>query len=109
MSELALQFGSRQGTSDDEVVSIAKLAEELGYSTFFTGEAWGRDAFTVLTMIGCHTTSMKLGTGIVSVFSRTPALIAQSIASLDLISKGRAILGVGTSGRLVIEEWHGVP
>ena len=109
MSDTALQFGSRQGTTDAEVISIAQLAEELGYHTIFTGEAWGRDAFTFLTMIGCHTTSLRLGTGIVPVFSRTPALIAQSIASLDIISQGRATLGLGTSGRLVVEDWHGVP
>ena len=109
MSDTAIQFGSRQGTTDADVISLAQLAEELGYHTFFTGEAWGRDAFTVLTMIGCHTTSLRLGTGIVPVFSRTPALIAQSIASLDIISQGRATLGLGSSGRLVIEEWHGVP
>ena len=109
MNDTALQFGARQDTTDAEVISIAQLAEKLGYNTFFTGEAWGRDAFTVLTMIGCHTTTLRLGTGIVSVFSRTPGIIAQSIASLDIISQGRAILGLGTSGRLVIEDWHGVP
>ena len=109
MSDTAFQWGSRQGTTDAEVISVAQLAEELGYHTLFTGESWGRDAFTFLTMIGCHTTSLRLGTGIVPVFSRTPALISQSIASLDLISKGRATLGLGTSGRLVIEEWHGLP
>ena len=95
MNDTAFQFGSRQGTTDAEVISIAQLAEELGYHTLFTGEAWGRDAFTFLTMIGCHTTSLRLGTGIVPVFSRTPALIAQSIASLDLISQGRANPGPG--------------
>ena len=98
MNDTALQFGARQDTTDAEVISIAQLAEELGYNTFFTGEAWGRDAFTVLTMIGCHTTTLRLGTGIVSVFSRTPGIIAQSIASLDIITQGRAILGLGTSG-----------
>ena len=53
--------------------------------------------------------AIGLGTGIVTVYSRTPGLIAQSIASLDVISGGRAILGLGSSGRIVIEDWHGVP
>jgi len=60
-------------------------------------------------MLACHTRSLRLGTGIVPVFSRSPALIAQSIASLDIISQGRATLGLGTSGRVVIQDWHGLP
>ena len=109
MSATALHMGSREDISDEELVSLAQQAERLGYEAIFTGEAWGRDAFTVLTMIACHTSRIRLATGIVPVFSRTPGLIAQSIASLDRISKGRAILGLGTSGRLVIEQWHGIP
>ena len=109
MSATALHMGSREDISDEELVSLAQQAERQGYEAIFTGEAWGRDAFTVLTMIACHTSRIRLATGIVPVFSRTPGLIAQSIASLDRISKGRAILGLGTSGRLVIEQWHGIP
>ena len=97
MSATALHMGSREDISDEELVSLAQQAERLGYEAIFTGEAWGRDAFTVLTMLACHTTTIRLATGIVPVFSRTPGLIAQSIASLDRISKGRAILGLGTS------------
>jgi F420-dependent oxidoreductase-like protein len=108
MNTTALTLTSRQDISDADLISIAQQAERLGYDTFWTGESWGRDAFTVLTMIACHTHSLRLGTGIVPVFSRTPSLIAQSIASLDLISQGRATLGLGTSGRLVIEQWHGL-
>ena len=109
MSLTALTLSSRDDISDADLVSVAQQAERLGYDTFFTGEAWGRDAFTVLTMIACHTTTLRLGTGIIPVFSRTPGIIAQSIASLDRISNGRATLGLGTSGRIVIEQWHGVP
>ena len=107
MSDTALTLGAGQEISDDDRVSIAQLADRLGYHTFFTGESWGRDAFTMLTMIACHTQSIRVGTGIVPVYSRSPALIAQTIASLDQISKGRAILGLGSSGRLLIEQWHG--
>ena len=95
--------------SNAEMISVAQRADSLGYHSLWTGESWGRDAFTVLTMLACHTRSLSLGTGIVTVYSRTPALIAQSIASLDSISEGRAILGLGTSGRIVIENWHGLP
>ena len=103
-----LAFSSRQDSTDEELIAVAQRADALGYDTFFTGESWGRDAFTILTMLACHTEKLRLGTGIVTVFSRTPAMIAQSVASLDQISKGRATLGLGTSGRIVIEDWHGV-
>ena len=109
MDTTALTFAGRQDMSDADLISIAQLAERLGYHTLWTGESWGRDAFIVLTMIACHTKTLRLGTGMVPVFSRTPALIAQSIASLDQISNGRATLGLGTSGRLVVEQWHGLP
>ena len=102
------QDTSGQDTSGQDLVAVAQEAEALGYDTCWTGESWGRDAFTVLTMLACHTTSLHLGTGILPVFSRTPGLIAQSIASLDQISQGRAVLGLGTSGRTVIEDWHGI-
>ena len=101
-------IGSRRDSSIDEVIASAKLADELGYDTMWVGESWGWDVFTTLTMIACHTTRIRLGTGIATVYSRSPAMTAQSIASLDVISGGRAILGLGTSGRIVVEDWHGV-
>ncbi len=109
MKDIGLSFTARRGTSDADVISVAQLADTLGYHSFWTPESWGRDAFTVLTMVACHTEKLRLGTGIVNVFSRTPALIAQTVASLDILSQGRAILGLGSSGRKVVENWHGVP
>ena len=106
--QISIAYGSRQDTTNDEVLEIARLSEAHGYSTFFTGESWGRDALTLLTFVACNTATLKLGTGILPIYSRTPSLIAQSIASLDSISGGRAILGLGTSGKIVIENWHGV-
>ena len=107
MDLIGLSLGSRWGSDDDEIIAVAKRADELGYDSIWVGEAWGRDVFTVLTMIACHTSSIRLGTGIATVFSRTPTLLAQTVASLDIISKGRAVLGLGTSGKVVIEDWHG--
>lgn len=108
MQPIALTFSSRDNNDDSDLIAVAQAADRLGYHSFWTGESWGRDAFTVLTMLACHTDRIGLGTGIVTVYSRTPGLIAQSIASLDCISGGRAILGLGSSGRIVIEDWHGV-
>ena len=108
MGRTGLTIGTRQDVDDGEIIALATRADELGYDTVWTGEAWGRDVFTVLTMIACHTRNLRVGTGIATVFSRTPALIAQSIASLDIVSRGRAVLGLGASGRRVVEGWHGV-
>ena len=107
MERMGLTVGSRRD-NDEEVIALTRRADQLGYDTVWTGESWGRDVFTVLTMIACHTENIRVGTGITTVYSRTPGMIAQSIGSLDIISKGRATLGLGTSGKLVIEEWHGV-
>jgi coenzyme F420-dependent oxidoreductase len=107
MQGLGVAIGSRRDVSTEAIVSLAQLADRLGYASVWVGESWGRDAFTLLTMIACHTSKVHLATGIVPVYSRTPALLAQTVASLDAISNGRAILGLGTSGRLVIEQWHG--
>ena len=112
MEKIGLTFNPSRSGSDageEDLITVAKMADRLGYDTFFAGESWGRDALTILTAVACHTTNLRVGTGILPVFSRTPALIAQSIASLDLISKGRATLGLGTSGKIVIEDWHGLP
>jgi F420-dependent oxidoreductase-like protein len=88
-------------------LAFVQAADRLGYDTVWIAEAYGWDAFTVLAEIACHTERIKLGTGIVNVFSRSPALIAQSAASLDNISGGRFVLGLGTSGHQVVEGWHG--
>lgn len=87
----------------------AQLADELGYDSFWIPEAWGYEAFTVLTEMAVATKRIKLGTGIVNVYSRSPGLIAMSAATLDEISEGRFILGIGASGQRVIEGFHGRP
>ncbi|MGH7295408.1 MAG: LLM class flavin-dependent oxidoreductase, partial [Polyangiaceae bacterium] len=87
----------------------AQLADELGYHSFWLPEAWGYEVFSLLTEMAVHTKRIGLGTGIINVYSRTPGLIAMSAATLDEISEGRFILGVGVSGKNVIEGFHGRP
>lgn len=91
------------------VLRYAQEADELGYDSFWMPEAWGYEAFSLLTEIACHTKNIRLGTGIVNVFSRSPGLLAMHAATLDEISEGRFLLGLGTSGANVIEGFHGVP
>jgi alkanesulfonate monooxygenase SsuD/methylene tetrahydromethanopterin reductase-like flavin-dependent oxidoreductase (luciferase family) len=87
----------------------AQLADELGYHSFWLPEAWGYEVFSLLAEIAVSTRRIQLGTGIINVFSRTPGLIAMSAATVDEISEGRLILGLGTSGKNVIEGFHGRP
>ena len=108
MSAIGVVIPYWNDITKDEIIDFAQLAEGLGYDSIWVPEMWGRDAFSILSVIALHTKRIKLGTGIVSVYSRTPAIIAQTIATLDEISEGRVILGLGTSGPVVIENWHGV-
>jgi coenzyme F420-dependent oxidoreductase len=108
MSKIGIVVPYWSDVTKAELIETAKLTEELGYDSLWVPEMWGRDAFSILALLAVHTKKIKLSTGIVSLFSRTPAVIAQTIATLDEISEGRMILGLGTSGHTVIEDWHGV-
>ncbi|MGB4863680.1 MAG: LLM class flavin-dependent oxidoreductase [Tepidiformaceae bacterium] len=90
-----------------ELISRIKVAEEVGVEAVFTAETWGRDQFSLLTQIALNTSKIKLGTGIAPVFGRSPGVLAMTAATLDELSGGRVILGLGTSGDRVIEHWHG--
>ena len=91
------------------VIHSAQLAEGLGYDSIWIPEAWAYEQFQLLTELALRTKTLKLATGIANVYSRSPGLLAMSAATLDDISEGRAIIGLGTSGKLVIENFHGVP
>jgi len=96
-----------EGLTRQESMDLVRRAEELGFDSAWYGESWGYDAFTTLAQVAGVTSRIKLGTLIATVFSRTPAMMAQSAASLDVISDGRLILGLGTSGPAVVSNWHG--
>src|SRR5215470_11721195 len=98
-----------QGSLDtSKVLERVAIADEAGVDTILIPEAWGRDCFTLLTLLADRTKRIRLGTGIVNVFSRTPAALAQHFATLDELSGGRMVAGFGTSGANVIEHFHGV-
>ncbi|MEP6693961.1 MAG: LLM class flavin-dependent oxidoreductase [Chloroflexota bacterium] len=109
MSRIGIALGSVHDRPFAEVVAFARAAEDGGYETLFVPEAWGRDAFVTLGALARETKRIGLGTGIVNVYSRTPALLAMAAVTLDELSGGRAVLGLGTSGQRVVEGWHGVP
>ncbi|WP_375500630.1 LLM class F420-dependent oxidoreductase [uncultured Jatrophihabitans sp.] len=85
------------------------LAEELGFDSVWTAEAYGSDALTPLAWLGAGTTSVRLGTSIVQMSARTPAATAMAAMTLDHLSGGRFVLGIGASGPQVVEGWYGEP
>jgi F420-dependent oxidoreductase-like protein len=97
------------GTSPLGLISLAQEAERLGYDSAWAAEAWGTDAVTVLTWLAAKTTKIKVGSAIMQIPARTPANAAMTAATLDLLSGGRFLLGLGTSGPQVVEGWHGRP
>ena len=101
-----------QGPMDyDQALARVRLADEAGVDTAWVAEAWGRDCFTILALMARETQRMQLGTGIVNTYSRTPAALAQHFATLDELSGGRMVIGLGTSGhrrsRIVAENGIG--
>jgi alkanesulfonate monooxygenase SsuD/methylene tetrahydromethanopterin reductase-like flavin-dependent oxidoreductase (luciferase family) len=90
------------------LIDRAKIADSAGIHSIWVAEAWGRDAFSALTLLAEHTGKIQLATSIVNIYSRTPAALAQHFATLDELSGGRMIIGLGTSGPQVIEHFHGV-
>jgi F420-dependent oxidoreductase-like protein len=106
---IGLQLGFAGSPSERaDIVERVRVADDLGVDSVWAAEAWGRDAFSILTQLALTTKNIRLGTAIVNVFSRTPAVLAMTFGTLDELSGGRAIIGLGSSGANVIEHWHGV-
>ncbi|MBS20029.1 MAG: hypothetical protein CL733_03270 [Chloroflexi bacterium] len=97
---------TEKGTWEDSK-EIAIHAEKLGYSCISIGESWGEDAFSALSQVAALTSTINVGTSIVPTYGRTPANLSMTALSLDNMSKGRFFLGLGSSGKIVIEDFHG--
>ncbi|WP_121743220.1 TIGR04024 family LLM class F420-dependent oxidoreductase [Natronorubrum halophilum] len=95
--------------SIESLLEYAEAAEKGGYDRVWLAETWGRDAVTTLTTIATQTDEIGLGTSISSVYSRSPALLGQTAATLHEVSRGRFRLGLGQSTPQLVEGWHGVP
>ena len=91
----------------DDLCDLAARAEALGYDRVWLPETWGRDAVTVLAAVAERTERIGLGTSVLPVYSRSPALLGQTAATLQELADGRFRLGLGPSGPIVVEGWHG--
>jgi F420-dependent oxidoreductase-like protein len=104
---LGLNFGYWGSGPADNVV-LAQEADRLGYHSIWTAEAWGSDCITPLTWLAAKTERINVGTAIMQMAARSPANTAMTAATLDLLTGGRMLLGLGVSGPQVVEGWHGV-
>jgi alkanesulfonate monooxygenase SsuD/methylene tetrahydromethanopterin reductase-like flavin-dependent oxidoreductase (luciferase family) len=95
------------GRTLESAIERVKLAESLGYEAVYVTHIAGRESLTVLTAYAMATSTIRLGTGVVPIYTRTPATMAQTAATIDELSGGRLILGLGISHRPVVEGWHG--
>ncbi len=107
---MSLRLGLSTGGADGPaLIALVREAERLGFDSTWCGESYGVDAVTRLAWLGGQTTRIKLGSSILQVPARTPALTAMTAMTLDALTGGRFILGLGPSGPQVVEGWYGVP
>lgn len=107
---LGINFGYQDwGRGLDQAVALAQEADSLGFHSGWTAEAYGTDSVTPLTWLMASTQQMNFGSAIMQMPARTPAMTAMTAATLDLMSGGRFLLGLGLSGPQVVEGWHGQP
>jgi F420-dependent oxidoreductase-like protein len=97
------------GVSGEDQMKLAQEADRLGYDSIWAAEAYGSDAATVMAWLATNTKNAKIASGIFQMPARTPAMTAMTAATLDNISDGRMVLGLGMSGPQVVEGWHGQP
>jgi len=107
--KLGLQLGYWGAQPPANHLDLVKAADEAGFDTVFTAEAWGSDAFTPLAWYGSHTSRIRLATAVTQLSARTPTATAMQSLTLDHLSGGRFCLGLGVSGPQVVEGWYGQP
>ncbi|MBM3674459.1 MAG: LLM class F420-dependent oxidoreductase [Actinobacteria bacterium] len=107
---LGINFGYQDwGAGLARAVNLAQEADRLGYHSAWTAEAYGTDAITPITWLMAHTERINFGSAIMQMPARTPAMTAMTAVTLDTMSGGRFLLGLGLSGPQVVEGWHGQP
>jgi F420-dependent oxidoreductase-like protein len=107
--KLGLNLGYWGVGNDQQNLALAQAADELGFAVVWAAEAYGSDAVTVLSWVAARTSRVDVGSAVLQIPARTPAMTAMTAATLDTLSGGRFRLGLGVSGPQVSEGWHGVP
>ena len=108
MNNVRLGFSLGSILSIEEIFDCAKILNNFSTDSIWIPETWGMDCCSILSNVSSIANKPKLGSSIINIYSRSPALIAMSAAALDTLSNGRFILGLGTSSRPIVEDWHGL-
>src|SRR5699024_2242575 len=109
LMKIGLQLGYWGAGPPAGTAEIVDAAEGLGFDAVFAAESWGADAFTPLSWWGSRTSRVRLGTSVAQLSARSPASCAMHALTLDHLSAGRCVLGLGVSGPQVVEGWYGAP
>lgn len=107
--KLGLQLGYWGAQPPTEIPELLRAAEDSGFDSVFTAESWGSDTYTPLAWWGASTTTLRLGTAVSQLSARPPTTLAMAALTLDHLSGGRHIIGLGVSGPQVVEGWYGQP
>jgi F420-dependent oxidoreductase-like protein len=107
--KIGLNVGYWEAGPPAGVGELVRVADSLGFDSVWTAEAYGADAFTPLAWWGSRTTGLRLGTAVAQISARTPAATAMTAITMDHLTGGRFVLGLGASGPQVVEGWHGMP
>ena len=107
--KLGLALGYWSAGPPPGVAEQVAAAEDLGFDSMWTAEAYGSDALTPLAWLGAHTERIRLGTSVIQLSARTPTATAMAAMTLDHLSGGRVVIGIGASGPQVVEGWYGQP
>lgn len=108
MIELRIGFSLGSLLSIDDILDCAEILQQYVPDSIWIPETWGMDCSSVMTVVSQIARKPKIGSSIINVYSRTPALVAMNAATVDTISHGRLILGLGASSKAIVEEWHGL-
>lgn len=108
MTDLDVSLSVAAQATIDDIVEQTRTAEQCGYNRVWVPESWGRNSVSLMTVLTERTETVGIGSSIINVFSRSPALVGQSAITLQEVSEGRFRLGIGTSGPPVVENWHGL-
>ncbi|HSD05136.1 MAG TPA: LLM class flavin-dependent oxidoreductase, partial [Nitrosopumilaceae archaeon] len=94
--------------SVNEILECSKIMSNYEHDSIWIPETWGMEGYSMLSAVSQIDRNARIGSSIINIYSRTPALIAMGAVTVDSISNGRLILGLGTSSEPIVEEWHGV-
>ena len=108
MIQLRIGFSLGSLLSVNDILECSKILSKYRFDSVWIPETWGMECGSVISAVSQIVKTQKIGSSIMNIYSRSPALVAMAAATLDTISNGRFILGLGTSSQVIVNDWHGL-